>query len=605
MNTKDVSDPEENSDLESSTEDDIQEPQHVGGKSVKESEIEDKMLIVEMSHPSIVKTKSGEDGKNNQSGSQKEENGNPNNIFANSRAKEMFTEDYHDVSDPESINKPADIKTEEEPQSSTQHCRVVIIGAGPAGLAAAVRLKSHGVEDVVILEAGERVGGRVYSAPLVGDRPRVEKGAQWIHGEVGNAVHRIAADLGCLDSVWDDAAWISPRIAQWRAYLGRDMYQHILDTGEILDPDKIAKLGAALGEAEESLGRLAEESWAQYTSKRDYIEQTFRALLATPEYEGVDPALVAPYLHWWCQCQANVDGAELGMVGPHHSAVARECPGNNRINLAIPYQQLLETYAAAVLGRVQLGRRVARVRYTEQEVAAVTEDGAETRAEVCILTLPLGVLKQEHAAMFDPELPEDKQAAIESMGFRTAIVKIFILFECSLSQIEGFQPKRFHLLRRDPALRDWTDSVFRLWPDHAEERALVAWVSGPATDEVEALGEAAVLAGVTGLLDTFLRPSCPALPRPGSCHVQAWGSDPLYRGTYSYLGPATPPDTPSVLGRPLAGGRLLVAGEATHEKFFGTVHGAIESGWREADRAARVLGIRDREDLTNPAVCRR
>ena len=70
---------------------------------------------------------------------------------------------------------------------------------------------------------------------------------------------------------------------------------------------------------------------------------------------------------------------------------------------------------------------------------------------------------------------------------------------------------------------------------------------------------------------------------------EAEAGDPRTRGAYSYLGPATPPDTPSVLGRPLAGGRLLVAGEATHEKYFGTVHGAIETGWREADRAAQKL----------------
>ena len=153
--TKDVPDPEENPDLESSTEDEILEPQqYVGEKSVsvKESEIEDKMLIVEMSHPSIVQTKFGEDGKNNESGSQKDESGNSKHISGNSRAKEMFTEDYHEGSDLESIIKPADIKTEDEPQSSTQHCRVVIIGAGPAGLAAAVRLQSHGVEDIIILE---------------------------------------------------------------------------------------------------------------------------------------------------------------------------------------------------------------------------------------------------------------------------------------------------------------------------------------------------------------------------------------------------------------------------------------------------------------------
>ena len=68
--------------------------------------------------------------------------------------------------------------------------------------------------------------------------------------------------------------------------------------------------------------------------------------------------------------------------------------------------------------------------------------------------------------------------------------------------------------------------------------------------------------------------------------VTKWHSNPFVKGSYSYqtiqsdlanLGPST-------LARPQGQGRLLFAGEATHEKYFSTVHGAIESGWREADR---------------------
>ena len=59
--------------------------------------------------------------------------------------------------------------------------------------------------------------------------------------------------------------------------------------------------------------------------------------------------------------------------------------------------------------------------------------------------------------------------------------------------------------------------------------------------------------------------------------------------SYSYLAPVTPPDTPLVLGTPVAGGRLLMAGEATHAHYFGTVHGALETGTRETERAAQWL----------------
>jgi monoamine oxidase len=68
--------------------------------------------------------------------------------------------------------------------------------------------------------------------------------------------------------------------------------------------------------------------------------------------------------------------------------------------------------------------------------------------------------------------------------------------------------------------------------------------------------------------------------------VSRWYSTPYVQGSYSYqtvqselagVGPLT-------LADPVGQGRVLFAGEATHPSYFSTVHGAIESGWREADR---------------------
>ena len=114
-------------------------------------------------------------------------------------------------------------------------------------------------------------------------------------------------------------------------------------------------------------------------------------------------------------------------------------------------------------------------------------------------------------------------------------------------------------------------------------------MSGPGAVTVEQLDMAEVMLGITRLLEEFISPCVPSLPAPVTCHVTTWGSSPLSRGSYSYLTPVTPPDTPGVLATPLGGGRLLMAGEATHPVYFGTVHGALETGAREAVRAAEVL----------------
>ena len=220
----------------------------------------------------------------------------------------------------------------------------------------------------------------------------------------------------------------------------------------------------------------------------------------------------------------------------------------------------------------------------------LTHDGAEYVCDICIVTLPLGVLKADHLTLFHPPLPDWKLTAIQKMGFGT-VVKIFILFDVALSSLEGFVTEGFNFLRPPPAhhTSSWTDAVFGMWPDHAEERALVAWMSGPEAMTVEQMEEAELMLGVTRLLEEFIIPCVPSLPAPVTCHVTSWGSSPLSRGSYSYLAPVTPPDTPGVLASPLAGGRLLLAGEATHRMYFGTVHGALETGAREAERAAQRL----------------
>ncbi len=64
-----------------------------------------------------------------------------------------------------------------------------------------------------------------------------------------------------------------------------------------------------------------------------------------------------------------------------------------------------------------------------------------------------------------------------------------------------------------------------------------------------------------------------------------WNSNSLTRGSYSYpTVSSVNMDAYSVMYEPAMGGRLLFAGEATHPNFFSTVHGAIESGYREAER---------------------
>ena len=83
-----------------------------------------------------------------------------------------------------------------------------------------------------------------------------------------------------------------------------------------------------------------------------------------------------------------------------------------------------------------------------------------------------------------------------------------------------------------------------------------------------------------------LREFKPDLPDPIKIVITKWSSNENTLGSYSYqtLSSVKAGVGPRNLAKPVGDCRVLFAGEATNEKHYSTVHGAIESGWREADR---------------------
>ena len=72
--------------------------------------------------------------------------------------------------------------------------RVIVIGAGLAGLSAARDLQAAGA-DVVVVEARDRIGGRIWTSHHWPDLP-MDLGASWIHGVEGNPLTELADAAG-------------------------------------------------------------------------------------------------------------------------------------------------------------------------------------------------------------------------------------------------------------------------------------------------------------------------------------------------------------------------------------------------------------------------
>lgn len=88
-------------------------------------------------------------------------------------------------------------QNEQDQPVSTNYAKVIIVGAGMAGLSAAYHLTKNNFTDFKVLEARGRLGGRIVQIPV--GQERVELGANWIHGVLGNPVYELAMQHGLVD----------------------------------------------------------------------------------------------------------------------------------------------------------------------------------------------------------------------------------------------------------------------------------------------------------------------------------------------------------------------------------------------------------------------
>lgn len=80
--------------------------------------------------------------------------------------------------------------------ASANNFSVIIVGAGPAGIAAATKLLSNNFRDILILEAEDRIGGRINSVKFF--EAYIDLGARWCHGQVNNIVYEMVKDMNLL-----------------------------------------------------------------------------------------------------------------------------------------------------------------------------------------------------------------------------------------------------------------------------------------------------------------------------------------------------------------------------------------------------------------------
>lgn len=461
-----------------------------------------------------------------------------------------------------------------------KNSRVVVIGAGPSGIAAATRLLEAGFQNVLVLEAENRIGGRIHTIPFADNV--VDLGAQWCHGEKNNVIYELVQNLNVLESngsIYDDFKSIRSN-----RELVPDKWNDVLKT---IAFNSIAERQTELVNYEGSLGAyLTEKFWKELE-----------------KYPEIDRTMAREFFDNFKKFESSVEASDhLFEVSGRGHLEYWLCDGELLLNWKDKgfktFLHLLmksKTHCADDLGqldkRVLLNKRIEQISWNETNgVHIKCWNGEIIIADHVICTVSLGVLKENHTKMFTPPLPAMKCRAIEGLKLGT-VNKFFMEFT------EPFGPAdwsgiAFLWVEKDlEELRCseyfWLESVFGFFRVSNQPRILAGWIIGPHGRYMETLTEAEVLRGIMWLFRKFF--TFP-IAEPINFLRTQWYTNPNFRGSYTFRSLLTDELRTGAcdLAAPLTdtNGKPLVqfAGESTSTHYYSSVHGAVESGWREAQR---------------------
>ncbi len=408
---------------------------------------------------------------------------------------------------------------------------VIIIGAGAAGLGAAMGLREAGVSSLIV-EARERLGGRIWTDHSFVAGP-IELGAELIHGE-GAVTHELARAAGIATTPVDRYGGL-----RWG------------DGGpaipvEALPPERLA---------------LIRDLQAAYKSLAEAAPTPDRSLAAELRARGFDEGALAVADVLLAQtCCASIEQLSCADLArelrvDHAGALEYRPVGG--------YSPLIGWMARDQ--RFLLGAPVSAIARHSRGVT-VTAGGRTYEAGRCIITAPPGLLG---AIAFDPPLSAAKTEAAAAFGMEPA-TKLFFGFDRAY-----WDEELAYLAHEGLFSRWWTPLLHR-----PGAPVICCYVTAERARLVDTLDDAELrrraldeLAGLIG--SPALRDGCVALRR------SAWAADPLARGGYAHLPPGAADARPA-LAAP-EGESLFFAGEATaYDTNPQTVHGAIESGRRAA-----------------------
>lgn len=405
---------------------------------------------------------------------------------------------------------------------------VVIVGAGPAGLAAAGVLLDSGL-NVLHLEARDRIGGRTWTGSI-GRHDGVDFGAHWLHAKRSNPMVKEARRLGI-------------------ALKTADKWPIIIDGDEILGTWGQMRLWRAWRKVDAAIVRLAQQDLN---------------LSAETAYNKNDRwEFIAGELHGTHACGTPLSEVSVADFANAEDSEDRFVEGGFGALVA----------AAGAHATPKLGVRVAAIGEGPDGVTVETDQGA-IRARAVLVTVPTTVLAAD-GIRFDRLLPDGHRAAFHDLPHGAYERLVFTLSD---------DPFAEELDRAVILLNDKNRSFYMLAGGGGHGVHFADFGGGEARDLAKA-GIDAMAEVVEDWLDWQVGSAAAASLKPQ--FASHWTGDPLTLGAWSVARPGRHAAR-AVLKQPVEG-RIWFAGEATSIEQWGTVGGAWLEGKRAAAEIVRAL----------------
>ncbi|KAJ9708940.1 hypothetical protein PVL29_000769 [Vitis rotundifolia] len=435
---------------------------------------------------------------------------------------------------------------------------VIIVGAGMSGISAAKTLSDAGIKRILILEATNRIGGRMYKANFSG--VSVELGANWVSGVGGPQVNPI---------------WIMANKLRLKSFLSNfqnissntykpvgGVYEESVARKAFEVAEQVVEFGT---EVSKDLAARKQPDISILTSQRlkNYFPKTPLEMVIDYylcDFESAEPPRATSLLN-------SVPSSTYSNFGEDSYFVAD--PRGYESVVHYVAQQFLTTNAAGQITdpRLQLKKVVTEISRSPRGVAVKTEDGLVHRADYVIVSVSLGVL-QNNLIKFHPSLPQWKILALDQ--FNMAIyTKIFLKFPYKFwpsgngtefflyaHEKRGYYPFWQHLEREFPG-----------------ENVLFVTVTDDESRRLEQQSDSETKAEIMAVLRNMFGKQ---IPEATDILVPRWLSNRFYKGSYSNWPIGVSHHQFNQIKAPV--GKVYFTGEHTSAAYYGYVHGAYFAG---------------------------